>query len=254
MVQMPYGLVQGASPEEGSATRVPHSSALTLSVGSLLPDIAEWAIQAPGRLAFRRGVVERLSGALKLEAAAFASVPPSWGDETVAVWNTTARRLVTLWSEAGLELRARLRPPARWMLCGPGERDWSATGCELMCCVLRVGERSMSALSLSRTRPFTTEELRSLDQLQPVLQLGDERQVEVGETIGAHLSPRERQIFELLVRGFRNEDIARALGTSPATVRNQLVRLYRKTGVSTRSELVGLATSRILAQAAGGAR
>ena len=89
----------------------------------------------------------------------------------------------------------------------------------------------MSALSLSRTRPFTTEELRSLDQLQPVLQLGDERQVEVGETIGAHLSPRERQIFELLVRGFRNEDIARALGTSPATVRNQLVRLYRKTGV-----------------------
>jgi len=220
----------------------------------LLPDIAEWAVQAPGRLAFRRGIVERLSEALKLEAAAFASLPPFCGDETVAIWNTSARRLVTLWSETGLELRARLRPPARWLLCGPGERDWSATGRELMCCVLRVGERSMSALALSRTRPFSTEELRSLGQLQPVLQLGDERQVEVGETIGACLSPRERQIFEYLVRGFRNEDIARALGTSPATVRNQLVRLYRKTGVSTRSELVGLATSRILAQAAGGAR
>jgi len=251
---MPYGVCQGASPEEGSATRVPYSSALTLSVGSLLPDIAEWAVQAPGRLAFRRGVVERLSGALSLEAAAFASVPPACGDETVAVWNTSARKLMTLWSEAGLELRARLRPPVRWLLCGPGERDWSATGRELMCCVLRVGERAMSALSLSRTHPFSTEELRSLDQLQPVLQLGDERQVEFGETIGAHLSPRERQIFEYLVRGFRNEDIARALGTSPATVRNQLVRLYRKTGVSTRSELVGLATSRILSQAAGGAR
>ena len=74
---MPYGVRQGASPEEGSATRVPYSSALTLSVGSLLPDIAEWAVQAPGRLAFRRGVVERLSGALSLEAAAFASVPLS---------------------------------------------------------------------------------------------------------------------------------------------------------------------------------
>ena len=94
-----------------------------------------------------------------------------------------------------------------------------------------------------------------LGHLQPVLQLGDERQVEVGETVGVRLSPRERQIFEYLIRGFRNDDIARALGTSPATVRNQLVRLYRKTGVATRSELVGLATSRRLVQAvAGGAR
>ena len=36
----------------------------------------------------------------------------------------------------------------------------------------------MSALSLSRTHPFSTEELRLLGQLQPVLRLGDERQVE----------------------------------------------------------------------------
>lgn len=253
VVQMPYGRVQGAPPGEGNGTWAPQSSALNLAVGSLLPDLAEWAVQAPSRLQFRRGIVDRLRTALSLEAAAFGSLPPASGDETVAVWNTSARRLVTLWSEEGPELRARLRPPARWLLCGPGERDWSATGRELMCCVLRVGERSMSALSLSRTRPFSTDELRLLGQLQPVLQLGDERQIEVAETIGARLSPRERQIFEYLVQGFRNEDIARALGTSPATVRNQLVRLYRKTGVSTRSELVGLATSRLFARAAAGA-
>ena len=251
---MLYRQVQGAWPGEGSEPQVPNSSALTLAVGSLLPDIAELAVQAHSRLAFRRDVLDLLKGALTLEAAAFASLPPSSGDETVAVWNTSARRLVTLWSEEGPELLARLRPPARLLLCGPGERDWSATGRELMCCVLGVGKRSMSALSLSRARPFSTEELRLLGQLQPVLQLGDERQVEVGETIGARLSPRERQIFECLVRGFRNEEIARELGTSPATVRNQLVRLFRKTGVSTRSELVGLATSRLLARAAGGER
>ena len=115
-----------------------------------------------------------------------------------------------------------------------------------MCCVLRVGERTLSALSLSRDQPFSEDELRFLGQLRPVLRLGDERQMEVGETVGASLSPRERQIFDYLVRGFRNEDIARALGTSPATVRNQLVRLYRKAGVATRSELVGLAASRLL--------
>jgi len=236
-------------------TGVPQLGALSLVVTPLIPDIAEWACQARSRLGFRRGVLERLRVALTLEAAAFASLPPTSGDETVAVWNTNARRLITLWSEEGSELRALLRPPARLLLCGPGERDWSATERGLMCCVLRVGERSTSALSLSRTRPFSTAELRLLDQLQPVLQLGDERQVEVAETIGARLSPRERQIFEYLVRGYRNEDIARALGTSPATVRNQLVRLYRKTGVSTRSELVGLATSRLLSSAAaGGAR
>jgi DNA-binding CsgD family transcriptional regulator len=233
-------------------TGVPDSKALSLAVTSLVPEIAEWACQARSRLGFRRGVLERLRVVLTLEAAAFASLPPSSGDETVAVWNTNARRVITLWSEECSELRARLRPPARLLLCGPGERDWSATERRLMCCVLRVGERSTSALSLSRTHPFSTAELRLLDQLQPVLQLGDERQVEVGETIGARLSPRERQIFEYLVRGFRNEDIARALGTSPATVRNQLVRLYRKTGVATRLELVGLATSRLLSNAAAG--
>lgn len=251
MVQMPYGCGQGAPPKEGSVTGAPDSSSLDSTVGSLLPDIAEWACQAPSRVGFRRGVLDRLSAVLALEAAAFASVPPP-GPETVAVWNTSARRLVSLWSAESAELRARLRPPARWLLCGPNEGDWSATGRALMCCVLRIGERGMSALSLSRTHPFSTEELRLLGQLQPVLRLGDERQVEVGDTIGTHLSPRERQIFELLVRGFRNEEIARELGTSPATVRNQLVRLYRKTGVATRSELVGLATTRLLSLAAAG--
>lgn len=233
-------------------TGAPNSVALNLVVGSLLPDIAEWACQAPSRQGFRRGIIDRLRAVLSLEAAAFASLPPPPGGETSAVWNTSVRRLVSLWSEEAAELHARLRPPTRWLLGGPGERDWSATGRELMCCVLRVGERATSALSLSRLHPFTTDELRLLGQIQPVLQLGDERQVEVGETMGVHLSPREREIFEYLVRGFRNEDIARALGTSPATVRNQLVRLYRKAGVATRSELVGLATSRGRLQAAAG--
>lgn len=223
----------------GARTRAP----LDFAVGSLLSDLAGWACRASSRLDFRRGVLDRVSPALEVEAAAFASLPPPAGGETVAVRATSVPRLVSLWTREQAELRAALRPPARWLLSGPGERDWSATGRGLSCCVLRVGERRVSALSLSRTRPYSTEELQLLGELQPVLQLGDERRVEVGETVGARLSPRERQIFEYLARGFRNEDIARALGTSPATVRNQLVRLYRKAGVGTRSGLVGLATS-----------
>ena len=157
--------------------------------------LAAWACRAPGRLAFRRGVLDALFGPLSLEAAAFASLPAA-ADPALAV---------------------RL---------------------------LRASEQLGSALAVSRTRAFSAGELQLLGELQPVLQLGDERQLDPSETVGVRLSPRERQIFDYLLRGFRNEDIARALGTSPATVRNQLVRLYRKAGVGTRSELVGRATTR----------
>ena len=227
---------------------------MDLVAGSLISEIAEWACQAQGRVRFRAGVLERLVSLLQLDAAAFSSVPPPAGGESVAVWNATVPSLVSLWSKEEAAFRTALRTMPRCRVSGAGEPDWSATGRDLHCCVVRVSERTPSALALSRTRPFSEDELRLLGALQPVLQLGDERQVEVDETLGAQLSPRERQIFEYLVRGFRNEDIARALGTSPATVRNQLVRLYRKAGVATRSELVGLATVRLLANGpAGGA-
>ena len=217
---------------------------MDLVAGSLIPNIAEWACRASTRLEFRLGVLERLVPVLRLEAAAFATVPPSPGGETVAVRNTSVRRLAALWTEQEVRLQSALRRPPLRLLSGPPAPDWSATGRELSCCLLRVGSRPLSALSLSRVRPFSAGELRFLGEVQPVLSLGDERHLEVSDSLGARLSPRERQIFEFLVRGFRNEDIARALGTSPATVRNQLVRLYRKAGVASRSELVGLLTSR----------
>lgn len=209
---------------------------------SLLAGIAAWACRAPGRLAFRRGVLDALAGPLSLDSAAFGSLRAS-GNPMMAVRGTRAERVVALWSRDGAELRAGLRPPTRWMLSAPGGRDWCATGRPVACCLLRVSAQLGSALAVSRAQPFSAGELELLGKLRPVLQLGDERQVEPSETVGVQLSPRERQIFEYLLRGFRNEDIARALGTSPATVRNQLVRLYRKAGLGTRSELVGRATT-----------
>jgi len=214
-------------------------------------ETAEWACTAPGRLAFRRGVVDRLVSLLGLHGAAFASVPPPPGGATVAVFAASARRVVECWTAARRELAALLQPPTRVVRPEPEQIDWLLPGSAASAlCLLRVGcaARGTSALVLARSGPeFSAEEVAFLEALQPVLQLGDERQLEVGETVGALLSPREREIFDYLVRGFRNEDIARAFGTSPATVRNQLVRLYRKTGVCTRSELVGLATSHFLA-------
>jgi len=52
------------------------------------------------------------------------------------------------------------------------------------------------------------------------------------------LSPREREVLVLLVRGFANREIARRLRVSVKTVETHRARLARKLGVHTRAGLV----------------
>lgn len=52
-----------------------------------------------------------------------------------------------------------------------------------------------------------------------------------------HLSPRERDVVVRYARGETNVEIARALGLSPATVRNHLTRCYQKLAVTNKAEL-----------------
>jgi DNA-binding CsgD family transcriptional regulator len=116
--------------------------------------------------------------------------------------------------------------------------------CSVLLVPLQRGGHVRAWLLLGRRAPaFSGPELERADLLAPVLSLADEYVLELPEAVGVTLSAREAEIFEYLCRGFRNGDIAEALGTSPHTVRNQLARLYRKVGVCTRSELVGLASS-----------
>jgi DNA-binding NarL/FixJ family response regulator len=58
------------------------------------------------------------------------------------------------------------------------------------------------------------------------------------------LSGREREVLELLARGFRNAEIANALGISPHTVTTYVRQLYRKLEVGSRGEAVFQAVSR----------
>lgn len=51
------------------------------------------------------------------------------------------------------------------------------------------------------------------------------------------LTPRERQVVELLIDGCSNDDIAARLRLRPQTVKNQLTRIYTKVGVATRVQL-----------------
>jgi two-component system nitrate/nitrite response regulator NarP len=52
------------------------------------------------------------------------------------------------------------------------------------------------------------------------------------------LSPREREIVDMVVGGARNQEIADALGITPGTVKVHLHRIYEKLGVGSRADLV----------------
>jgi two-component system, NarL family, nitrate/nitrite response regulator NarL len=58
------------------------------------------------------------------------------------------------------------------------------------------------------------------------------------------LSPREREILELIAAGEMAPGIAKRLGLSPATVRTHLQHLYEKLGVSDRAAAVAAAMRR----------
>ncbi|WP_354699663.1 hypothetical protein DSM112329_05384 [Paraconexibacter sp. AEG42_29] len=62
------------------------------------------------------------------------------------------------------------------------------------------------------------------------------------------LTPREREIIELMVMGRSNRDIADKLHLAPNTIKAQVARLLRKLGASNRAEAVG----RYLTMRAGG--
>lgn len=54
------------------------------------------------------------------------------------------------------------------------------------------------------------------------------------------IAPAKREVLELLRSGRRNAEIARALGRSPHTVRNQLASLFQTFNVKSRAELVAV--------------
>lgn len=57
----------------------------------------------------------------------------------------------------------------------------------------------------------------------------------------AVLTPRERQVFELVARGVTHRESAEQLGIGKKSVDTYRARLYQKLGISTRAELVELA-------------
>lgn len=56
------------------------------------------------------------------------------------------------------------------------------------------------------------------------------------------MSPAEKRVFERLILGETDEEIAQALHISVYTVKKHLQHLYKKNGVSNRTSLIAKAT------------
>lgn len=99
---------------------------------------------------------------------------------------------------------------------------------------------------MGRGAPFG-DELAQLLPALPILALGKRLyempiQVAGAELFAPPLTEREQDVLWHLTRGATNAHIARRLGTSPSTVKNQVSSILSKAGVENRTELVYLAT------------
>jgi len=64
------------------------------------------------------------------------------------------------------------------------------------------------------------------------------------DDVAEPLSPREREVLQLIAEGKKNAEIANVMNRSVHTVRNHRARLMRKLGVRTASQLVATADAR----------
>jgi len=94
------------------------------------------------------------------------------------------------------------------------------------------------------TKPFRDQDL--LDAIQHALErdrLARAQRVEMAELRGrfAALTPRERDVFGLVVTGLQNKQVAAALGTSAITIKRHRAQVMHKMRVTSLAELVKIA-------------
>jgi RNA polymerase sigma factor (sigma-70 family) len=77
-----------------------------------------------------------------------------------------------------------------------------------------------------------------------VLELGRfARQARESSAVVATLTPREREVLELLAEGLTMQQIGRRLTISPRTVETHVAKLYRKLEVRSRVQAIAKAAS-----------
>lgn len=126
---------------------------------------------------------------------------------------------------------------------------------DVMEVLLRDDARPAAAFSLLRMAPadaFSSDDQQRAQAIQPLLEaalvpaLRDQRPMRTysrAESSDTALRPtlthREQQIARLVRNGLSNKEIARDLALAQPTVKTHLLRMFRKLGVSSRTEMIG---------------
>lgn len=103
----------------------------------------------------------------------------------------------------------------------------------------------LSCLRQESLGPYTSEELTLLRNLQPFLEYTLNavylpRRIGQRQSLGEKyaLTQRELDVLELVITGGNNKQIAAELALGLATVKTHLIHIFKKTGVSSRTELL----------------
>ncbi|MCM2363426.1 LuxR C-terminal-related transcriptional regulator [Pseudomonas sp. SR18] len=106
--------------------------------------------------------------------------------------------------------------------------------------VAHRADQPQAAISLLRTAAqgaFTLDQLAQLNALQALLQMAVVNMQPCDDALAA-FTPKERQIAWLLRQGASNKQLALELNIGLPTIKTHLIHLFRKAGVSNRTELV----------------
>lgn len=106
--------------------------------------------------------------------------------------------------------------------------------------VAHRADQPQAAISLLRTAEqgvFTLDQLAQLNALQALLQMAVANMQPCDDAL-AGLTPKEREIAWLLRQGASNKQLALELDVGLPTIKTHLIHLFRKMGVSSRTELV----------------
>ncbi|MGN6317757.1 response regulator transcription factor, partial [Trinickia sp.] len=126
---------------------------------------------------------------------------------------------------------------------------------DVMEVLLRADGDVAGAFSLLRFEPespFSRAEVESANALAPLLEVALASRLSRESALSmpqagleaadraARLTHREQQVARLVRNGLSNKQIARDLALAQPTVKTHLLRMFRKLGVSSRTELVGV--------------
>jgi DNA-binding CsgD family transcriptional regulator len=192
-------------------------------LAELVSELTRLALASACKAEFRGRALALLSCAMPFDRAVWEEVPP-FGEFRVVY------------------------PGVSWVdgregVCGParfGEQETRGEGPRaiLRLDLARFG-RTRAVLTIEKGGgAFGAREVDWLRALLPTLILADEGTAASAGPTRA-LTPREADVVEYVRLGYTNAQIALATGRSVAAVRNLLVRIFDKTGVRTRAQLVG---------------